>query len=476
MAGLTSHDIRIHCCGVEEKGHCFAVEYKNEVIFLDAGFNISKSYYKFLDLGKDATYADVSKTIGAPILDNVNLRNVKGYCLSHEHSDHVSGLPFIYNEVCTHTWSLTPVFSTKPTIEGVKHKFRSHHIPFDEEIFISVEDKSVIPKQYQVKRSPSAFFSLFKVKIGRNFKVMWIPTEHSTLNAYSLAVELPKKRLILYTGDFKLNLKENRPPLNIIRTLREKYKKILLICETIGVENDGVTGTEDLMTEKLEQSLTGVGARLILVAIRASEVPRIHSFEEAAIKLNRRIALVGESMRATYEAMRRSFPGILVGDYAMFRLSELKRVKKEDYSKYVFLADARMWHTYDTSFHKILRGAAPLRAEKWHKRECVGEKLLELDEKDLVIFSTTGPYERYMQRCQGHMRRHVRASGAMFYPDLHVSGHGSVGDYRIFINALKPDVLIPFHREKNKRGMLGKKVSFEGEFYNPNDGCTYTWK
>ncbi|RLI42108.1 hypothetical protein DRO69_10745, partial [Candidatus Bathyarchaeota archaeon] len=141
---MTSHDIRIHCCGVEEKGHCFAVEYKNEVIFLDAGFNISKNYYKFLDLGKDATYADVSKTIGAPILDNVNLRNVKGYCLSHEHSDHVSGLPFIYNEVCTHTWSLTPVFSTKPTIEGVKHKFRSHHIPFDEEIFISVEDKSVI--------------------------------------------------------------------------------------------------------------------------------------------------------------------------------------------------------------------------------------------------------------------------------------------------------------------------------------------
>ena len=473
---MASQDIRIHCCGVEERGHCFAVEYKDEVIFLDAGFNISKDYYRFLDLGKDETYAYVSKTIGAPILDNVSLENVKGYCLSHEHSDHVSGLPFIYNEVCTHTWMLTPVFSTKPTIEGVKYKFHCHKIPFDEEVFISVEDKGAIPEQYQVKRSPSTFFSLFKAKIGKYFKVMWIPTEHSTLNAYNLAVELPNKRLILYTGDFKLNLKENRPPLNIIRALRERYKEILLICETIGVEKDGITGTEDLMTEKLEQSLTGVNARLILVAIRASEVPRIHSFEEAAIKLNRRIALVGESMRATYEAMRRSFPGILVGDYVMFRLPDLKQIRKEDYSKYIFLTDARMWHTYDTSFHKILKGAAPLRADKGYKRKCVGEKFLEISEKDLVIFSTTGPYERYMTVCQGHMIRHVKASGAKFYPDLHVSGHGSIGDYRLFIDILKPDVLIPFHREKNKRSMLRKKVYFEGEFYNPDDGDTYVWK
>jgi mRNA degradation ribonuclease J1/J2 len=105
---LSSQFVKVHCCGVEEKGHCFAIEYKNEVLFLDAGFNISKNYYKFLDSRKDARYSEVSKVIGAPILDNVSLRNVKGYCLSHEHSDHVSGLPFIYNEVCIHTRKLTP--------------------------------------------------------------------------------------------------------------------------------------------------------------------------------------------------------------------------------------------------------------------------------------------------------------------------------------------------------------------------------
>lgn len=473
---MSSQDVKIHCCGVESKGHCFALEYKNNIVFADAGFNISKNYYKFLDLGRDAAYADVSETVGAPVLDNVDLRNVKGYCLSHEHSDHVSGLPFIYNEVCTHTWKLTPVFSTKPTIEGVKNKFRSHKIAFDEGTLVPVEDKDGIPKPYRVKRSLSAFYSLFKVKIGKYFKVMWIPTEHSTHNAYSVAVELPKKRLILYTGDFKLNLKENRPPLNLIRTLRRQYKKIVLICETIGIEGDGVTGTEDLMTEKLEQSLTGLDVRLILVAIRASEVPRIHSFEEAAIKLDRQIALVGQSMRATYEAMKRSFPGILVGDYIMFKLSDLKRVKKEDYDEYIFLADARMWHTYDTSFHRILKGGAPLLRNRRHKRECVGEKILEIGKEDLIIFSTTGPYERYMQVCQGHMMRHVRASQAMFYPDLHVSGHGNIGDYRMFIDNLEPDVLIPFHREKNKRDALGRKVHFKGQFYNPNDGDTYTWK
>jgi mRNA degradation ribonuclease J1/J2 len=97
-------------------------------------------------------------------------------------------------------------------------------------------------------------------------------------------------------------------------------------------------------------------------------------------------------------------------------------------------------------------------------------------EKDLVVFSTTEPYEKYMEVCREHMIKHVRASKAMFCPDLHVSGHGCAGDYRLFIEALNPDVLIPFHREKNERGMLGNKVFFEGEFYNPDDGDTYVWK
>jgi len=473
---LASHDVKVHCCGLEEKGHCFAVEYGGEVLFIDAGFNTSKNYYDFLDLAKDAKYADVSKVVGAPVLDNVPLKNVKGYCISHEHSDHVSGLPFIYNEVCTQTLSLVPIFSTRPTINGFEHQFRVYKIPYDKEVFISVEDQDNVPKQYKVARTSSAFYSYFKVKIGKNFKVMWIPTEHSTQNAYHLAIELPEKRLIMYSGDFKLNLEENRPPLNVVRALREEYKKILLICETIGVEEDGITGTERMMNEKLDQSLTGLDFRLMLVAIRASEVPRIHCFEEAAIKLKRRVALVGESMRDTYEAMRQSFHGILIGDYVMFKPQELKQIKPEDYCKYVFLVDARMWHTYDTSFHNILKGGAPLQAEEPGKKECKGEKYLDLGEKDLIVFSTTGPYEKYMEVCQKHMMRHVAACGAMLYPDLHVSGHGKIGDYRIFIEALSPDVLIPFHREKAKRDLLAKKTHFKGEFHNLNDGDTYLWK
>ncbi len=469
-------NVKVHCCGVEEKGHCFAIEYKDEVIFLDAGFNLNENYYQFLDLGKDATYDEVSKIIGAPILDNVPLQNVKGYCISHEHSDHVSGLPFIYNEVCTHTWSLTPIFATRPSITGIKHKFRSHKIPFIDEIFVPIEDKEAIPKIYRPTRTPAVFSALFKVKAGRHFNVMWIPTEHSTLNAYHIAVVLPRKRLVFYTGDFKLNLKENRPPLKIIRTLRKKYKHILMICETIGVEDEGITCTEKLLIEKLEQSLIKLDVRLILVAIRSSEVPRIHCFENIAIKLNRRIALVGEAMRNTYEAMRRSFPGILVGDYAVFKLSDLKKVKKQDYHKYIFLADARMWHTYNTSFHAILKGAVRLKPDRWHKTGCSGKKLLEIGKDDLVIFSTTDPYNKDMQICQAHMIRHIKQSGAKFYPDMHVSGHGKIGDYRILVEALKPDVIIPFHRERNVRRKLAKNIEYKGEFYNLSDGETFNWK
>jgi ribonuclease J len=469
-------DIKIHCCGVEEKGHCFAVEYRDEVIFLDAGFSAGKSYEDFWNLKIDLPYSDVAKIVGAPVLDNVNLQNVKGFCLSHEHSDHVSGLPFLFTEVCLHTWNQPHVFSTKATIRGVQHKFNQHKIPYDDDVFVSVEDKETIPEQHRVKSSSAKFKPLFKVKIGKHFKVYWIPVEHSTHNGYALAVRLPKKRVVIFSGDFKLNLKENRPPLNILKAFREEHKQLLLICETIGVDQEGITGTEDLMEEKLDQSFFGLNPRLILVAIRSSEVPRIHTFESLAIKLNRQIALVGDTMRDTYNAMRISYPGILVGDYVMFTPSKLKEIKEEDYRKYIFLADARMWHSYKTTFHNILKGGAPLEADATHKKECKDECLLKLGKEDMIIFSTTGPYETYMKQCQGHMKRHIRASEALFYPDLHISGHGKIGDYRIFIDVLNPEVLIPFHREKKVRNYLSEKVHFKGEFVNPKDGDSYLWK
>jgi ribonuclease J len=458
--------VKIHCCGVHERGHCFAIECGEEVIFLDGGVNISGEKYRaFLKLGEDATYQEVSNTVGAPILENIDLENVKGFCLSHEHSDHVSGIPFLYKEVPA------PIFSTRPTIFGTRHQFDIHKIKIGGDAFIPVEYRDEVPEKYRPRRISRDLFSFFRVKVGKHFEVMWIPTEHSSLNAYCLAVVLPKKRLIFYTGDFKLDLKENRPPMNTLRVLSEKYE-ILLICETIGVEKDGVTGVEEVLVEKLEESLTNLDVRLILAAVRASEVPRIHSFEQIATKLNRRVALVGRSMRNTYEAMRRSFPGVLTGDYVMFEPSELKSISKEKYNRYIFLADARMWHSYRTNFHGILKGAAPL-------KRCRGEKLLEIGKDDVVIFSTTEPYEKYMRICQGHVKKHVAASKAMFYPDLHVSGHGQIGDYRILVSALNPEVVIPFHREKPERGLLKGNVldplDYKGTFYNPNDGDVYAW-
>jgi ribonuclease J len=472
---MSDEDVNIHCCGVEEKGHCFAIEYKDEVLFLDAGFNLSKSYYDFLDLQGDEPYDVVSEIVGAPILDNVNLENVVGFCLSHEHSDHVSGLPFIFSEVCTHSWTQPKIFSTRATINGTKYKFDQHDVPYDDNVFIPVEDEEEIPEEYRVKRSSRKFKSLFKVQVGNHYKVMWVPVEHSTLNGYSLAVQLPQKRLVFYTGDFKFDLKNNRPPLNLLKSFRQEFDHVLQICETIGVEDDGITGTEDMMEEKLVQSLTGLDPNLVLVAIRTSEVPRIHTFESLGNRMNRRIALIGTSMRNAYNSMRHNFPGILVGDYVMYETSELKDIPKNDYDKYIFLADARMWHAYNTTFHRILKGGAPLVPDATHPYECSDETLREVGKDDLIIFSTTGPYQTYMKRCQGHMIRHVRASGAMFYPDLHVSGHGRCGDYRILIDTVKPDVLIPFHREEKVRERLAEKVNYDGVFHKPKDGDVYKW-
>ncbi len=494
--------VKIHCCGLEENGHCFAVEYNNETIILDSGLSI----LSYITLAKEAQRASYDHTQGkiftdptkvlayAPILRNVNLKTVKAFCLSHEHSDHVDAVPFLYRELQKEGVE-PPVFCTKPTVEGTKHKFESYRIKSMPK-FYSVEDPADLPKRHRA-REPR-YPSLFKAKIGQ-FTVMWVPTEHSTLNAYNLAVLLPKKgdrkRMIFYSGDFKLDQKEGRPPMHTIRELGQDHET-LLICETIGVKNAGMTGVEDLMAERLEEYLTNLDKRLILVAIRSTEVPRIHAFEAIATKLDRRIGLLGTSMTKAYEAMRRSFPGILRGDYRIFVLNK-KHVKRgvqwlgdlqpKDYGKYVLLAEARMWHTYTSDFHQILKTAAPLPADEKRKAcMCTPEELaktgkLEIGKEDVIVFSTTQPYTEKMRICQKHIERHVRATKALFYPDLHISGHGEICDYRLLMEALKPKVVIPFHRERKDRELMKERVleylDPMPEFHNPVvNGSTYEWR
>lgn len=498
---MSSGNIKVHCCGLEENGHCFALEYNNETIILDGGLSIVL-YETLIEEAQRASYdhtqgkifSDPTKVLAhAPILRNVNLKTVQAFCLSHEHSDHVDAVPFIYRELQKEGVD-PPVFSTKPAIDGLKYKFQTYRLKSLPK-FYSVEDSSELPKRHRA-REPR-YPSLFKAKIG-SFTVMWVPAEHSTLNAYSLAVLLPKKgdskRMVFYSGDFKLDQKEGRPPMHTIRELGEDHET-LLICETIGVKSSGMTGVEDLMAEKLEEYLTNLDKRLILVAIRSTEVPRIHAFEVIATKLGRRIGLVGTYMTKAYEAMRKSFPGILRGDYKIFVMSK-KNVKKgmqwlgdlqpKDYRKYILLAEARMWQTYTTDFHQIMKAAAPLPQDEKHAA-CIStdEELaktgkLEIGRDDIVIFSTTDPYTDKMRICKMHVERHVKASKALFYPELHISGHGQVCDYRILMEALKPKVVIPFHREKADRDLLQIRVLEYLEpvpqFFNPpTNGTTYEW-
>jgi mRNA degradation ribonuclease J1/J2 len=214
-----------------------------------------------------------------------------------------------------------------------------------------------------------------------------------------------------------------------------------------------------------------------------------------ATKLGRRIGLIGTYMTKAYEAMRKSFPGILRGDYKIFVMSK-KNVKRgvqwlgdlqpKDYRKFVLLAEARMWQTYNTDFHQIMKTAAPLPQDEKHKacmptdEELAKTGKLEIGKDDIVIFSTTDPYTEKMRICKMHVERHVKASKALFYPGLHISGHGQICDYRLLMEALKPKVVIPFHREKLDRDLLQKNVlgylEPTPQFFNPQtNGTTFEW-
>lgn len=378
------------------------VEYKNDAIVIDCGNDLGVDLPGINYGIADTTYLDQIKT------------KIKAFVITHGHLDHMGALPHIlpkYN---------VPVYGSRFTIGRVEEIFENFGLP--------------MPEGFELKTVSMNEDTHERLKIGE-FYLELVRVTHSIPGSTMVVIDTPVGRLI-NTGDFRLDPN----PLDHERTDMERLEQLasegvlLLMSESTTTERQGRTPSESTIEKSFIDIMDKAPGR-IFVAIFSTNVNRIQMIVNAAIHHNKKIALDGRSMISTLEmAVRNGFMKIPRGTFVP--ISSVPNMKDED----VIVVCTGGQGEPNSALQRMSLGE--------HKH-------VSLKEQDTVILSSTPiPYTGNdslirsmvddLLRKGVHVYRHetYELDGA---GPLHVSGHGSIEEYRDIIKLIKPKFFLPIY-------------------------------
>lgn len=376
------------------------VEYKNDVVIMDAGS----------DLGVDLP------GINYGIADMAYLESVKhklrGYVITHGHLDHIGGLPHIV------PLFPAPIYGSKFTIGRVEEIFQNFGLP--------------MPDGFELKTVAMNEDTHERLKIGEFF-VELVRVTHSIPGSTCIALDTPVGR-ILNTGDFRLDPN----PLDHERTdtarLEEMGKEgvLALLSESTTTERAGRTPSESTIEQSFVDIMDQAPGR-IFVAIFSTNVNRIQMIINAAVHHNKKIALDGRSMVSTLEmAVRHGFVKVPKG---------------------TFVPIASVPNLKDDQVVIVCTGGQGEPSSALQRMSTGDHRHIKLKAQDSVILSSTPIPETGNDALIGNMVDDLMRKGVHVFRHethgidgcgpLHVSGHASIDEYKDMINMLKPKFFVP---------------------------------
>jgi ribonuclease J len=134
-----------------------------------------------------------------------------------------------------------------------------------------------------------------QVRIGC-FSVQFIRCTHSIADSFSLIIRTPVGVLI-HTGDFKFDFTPVDGELFDIASIAAAQEEgiLLLMSDSTNTEREGYTPSERTVWRKLNEVFSNARKRIIVTTF-ASNVHRIRQVLQAALKYDRKVAILGRSM------------------------------------------------------------------------------------------------------------------------------------------------------------------------------------
>jgi ribonuclease J len=366
-------------------------EFGGQRVLIDAGLAFPRDEH----LGVDLVLPDFSYLEAQPLLAIV---------LTHGHEDHVGALPYVLREVEAHE-----VIGTKLTLAMVKSKLDEHGLG------ASTVLREADPDSDGIQLGP--------------FKLEFVRMAHSIPDCIAIVVETPAGR-VLHTGDWKLD----HTPVDGLKTDVGKLAAMgnrgvdLMLADSTNAERPGMTGSERLVGEAFRQ-LIPVRTGRILVASFASNIHRMQQAAEVAIANDRKVALVGRSLRKNMN-IARNLGYVNLPEDAMVSPKEAMELPP---SRVMLLCTGSQGEPM-SALTRIAYG---------------DHQNVEVERGDTVIISAK-PVPGNELHVHDSINRLARLGAEVLHEEIamvHVSGHACSEEMRTLLSLVRPKALMPIHGE-----------------------------
>ena len=376
--------------GLEQIGmNITAFEYEDSIIVVDCGLSFPEDDM----LGIDLVIPDITYL-------RENAEKVKGFMITHGHEDHIGALPYVLKELNV------PVYATRLTMALIENKLREHNLINN------------------VKRKVVKFGQ--SINLG-NFRVEFIKTNHSIVDAAALAIYSPAGTIV-HTGDFKVDYTPVFGDAIDLQRFAEIGKKgvLALMCDSTNAERPGFTASERTVGKTFDALFDEHKNTRIIIATFASNVDRVRQIINSAYKYGRKVVVEGRSMVNTIEVATNL--GVL--DVPENTLIDIEQLKNYPDEKTVIITTGSQGESM---------AALSRMAGSTHKKISIGPS-------DTVIFSSS-PIPGNEKAVTNVINELLMKGADVIFQDVHVSGHACQEEIKLIYTLVRPKYAIPVHGE-----------------------------
>lgn len=377
--------------GLGEIGKNMTVfRYGDDMILIDAGLMFPEDDM----LGIDLVIPDITYLVE-------NKDKIKGIFVTHGHEDHIGALPYVMKQIDC------PVYGTALTLGILQGRLKENGVGNENLCVIKPGDK---------------------INAGA-FKLDFIRVNHSIPDAIAIAINTPIGTII-HTGDFKID----HTPVDGQVTEFNKFAEygdrgvLALLADSTNAERPGFTPSEKMVGKTFDDEFRYARGRII-VATFSSNVHRIQQVIDAAMKYDRKVAVIGRSM-VNVVSIAKELGYLKAPEGEIIDIDETNRYTPD---KLVIIT---------TGSQGEPMSALTRMAMNDHKK-------VDIMPGDTVIISATPipGNEKLVSRTIDHL---YKLGADVIYEKsngVHVSGHASQEELKLMHNLVRPRFFIPVHGE-----------------------------
>jgi ribonuclease J len=372
------------------------IEYDERIVVVDTGLMFPTAEMHGIDLVlPDFSY----------LRDRAE--DIEAIVLTHGHEDHVGALPYVLREI-----GAPPViYGGLLTIGMVRSKLDEHKLgdsaPLQE-----------LPPGERVQHGP--------------FGVELIHLAHSIpdMRGVLLSTEVGS---ILMTGDYKFDQTPvDGRPADVSRLAALGEEGLLLLCgDSTNADRPGVAPSESSVGPALLRQFAQCKGRIIVTSF-ASNIHRVQQVIDAAEALDRKVALVGRSMRKNFNIA-----------------SNLGMAKAPDG---MFIQPREIEDFPDEKVVVISTGSQGEPLSALRRMANNDHRDVQLHSGDTVVFSAT-PVPGNERAVNETIDRIYEIGASVITAQdapIHASGHGWQEELKLMLNLTKPRYVLPVHGDHKR--------------------------